>query len=77
MLSFYVAAGILGQEEQMAVLADFMMEVRDETLQSLVVQQNEKHFKSQMLEHLNHYRLLLGIYGEADRVSYMQHLARF
>jgi len=32
MLSFYVAAGILGKEEQMAVFADFMMEIKEGTL---------------------------------------------
>ena len=72
MIAFYIALGLLGIEEQMACYSQYMADISDDGVRDKVIKVNQVNFKQQMLDHLYHYLILVGIYGEPRRLNYLE-----
>jgi hypothetical protein len=47
----------------MATYADIMIDIKDDNLQSKIIQFNNKYFNQEMIQHLYNYLVTIGIYG--------------
>lgn len=76
MISYYIAAGLVGRDDQLASFAFFMENILDDALQTQLVAANEKFFTQTMLEDVYTYGITVAIYGEPTRSEYLRHLLR-